>query len=94
MGEKAFWGRGVGVGPSQLRAPLPRPLRAHAPRSPSVPPPMDGVKRTPSPDVLAAWRRAAAVCFDVDSTLCADESIDELAAFLGVGDAVADLTNK
>lgn len=55
---------------------------------------MDGVKRTPSPDVLAAWRGAAAVCFDVDSTLCVDESIDELAAFLGVGDAVAELTNK
>ncbi|KAK9828777.1 hypothetical protein WJX72_002034 [[Myrmecia] bisecta] len=42
--------------------------------------------------VLETWRRAQAVCFDVDSTLCEDESIDELAAFLGVGDAVAALT--
>jgi phosphoserine phosphatase len=55
---------------------------------------MNGVKRTPSPAVLAGWRAAAAVCFDVDSTLCTDESIDELAAFLGVGDAVVELTSK
>lgn len=52
----------------------------------------DGVKRTPSPRVLSLWRSAQAVCFDVDSTLCVDESIDELAAFLGCGDAVAALT--
>ncbi len=32
------------------------------------------------------------VCFDVDSTVCVDEGIDELAAFLGAGDAVAALT--
>jgi len=50
------------------------------------------VKRTPSPAVLAAWRTAQAVCFDIDSTLCEDESIDELAAFLGKGEAVAALT--
>ena len=50
------------------------------------------VKRTPSPAVLTAWRTAQAVCFDVDSTLCEDESIDELAAFLGKGEAVAALT--
>jgi phosphoserine phosphatase len=50
------------------------------------------VKRTPSPAVLATWRSARAVCFDVDSTLCEDESIDELAAFLGKGEAVAALT--
>ena len=68
--------------------PIPRTAR------PPPPSPMDGVKRTPSPSTLAAWRRAAAVCVDVDSTLCVDESIDELAAFLGVGDAVAEMTNK
>jgi len=38
------------------------------------------------------WREAEAVCFDVDSTFCSDESIDEIAAFLGVGDQVAALT--
>ena len=52
------------------------------------------VKREPSADVLATWRAAGAVCFDVDSTLCEDESIDELAAFLGVGEQVAALTAR
>lgn len=36
--------------------------------------------------------RPQVVCFDVDSTVCTDEGIDELAAFLKVGDAVAALT--
>lgn len=54
--------------------------------------PHSPVKRTPSPSVLTTWRTAGAVCFDVDSTLCEDESIDELAAFLGKGEAVAALT--
>lgn len=35
-----------------------------------------------------------AVCFDVDSTVCVDEGIDELAAFMGAGEAVAALTAK
>jgi phosphoserine phosphatase len=34
------------------------------------------------------------VCFDVDSTVCTDEGIDELAAFLGKGEEVAEMTNK
>ncbi|CAI2351429.1 unnamed protein product [Caenorhabditis sp. 36 PRJEB53466] len=38
------------------------------------------------------WRKANAVCFDVDSTVCQDEGIDELAAYLGVGEAVANVT--
>ncbi|EWM28890.1 phosphoserine phosphatase [Nannochloropsis gaditana] len=42
-------------------------------------------------DVL---KKAQAVCFDVDSTVCAEEGIDVLAAFLGQGQAVADLTAK
>ena len=54
---------------------------------------MPTVKREPSPSVLATWRSAKAVCFDVDSTLCVDESIDEIAAFLGVGEQVAALTS-
>ena len=52
------------------------------------------VRRTPSPEVLSTWRSAKAVCFDVDSTLCTDESIDEIAAFLGVGEQVAALTSQ
>ena len=34
-------------------------------------------------------RAADAVCFDVDSTVICKEGIDELAAFLGVGQQVA-----
>ena len=34
------------------------------------------------------------VCFDVDSTVCTDEGIDELAAFCGAGEAVAALTAR
>lgn len=52
------------------------------------------IKRDPTPDVLDVLRSADAVCFDVDSTFCQDESIDELAAFLGVGDEVAALTAR
>ena len=37
------------------------------------------------------FRLADAVCFDVDSTLIQDESIDELAKYCGVGEQVADL---
>ncbi|KAL4546523.1 hypothetical protein Ndes2526B_g01741 [Nannochloris sp. 'desiccata'] len=54
----------------------------------------DLVKREPSPDVLSTIRAADAFCFDVDSTFCKDESIDEIAAFLGVGDEVAALTAR
>ncbi|VDK53459.1 unnamed protein product [Anisakis simplex] len=38
------------------------------------------------------WQNADAVCFDVDSTICQDELIDELAAFLGVGEEIAKCT--
>ncbi len=41
--------------------------------------------------VRSIWRAADCVCFDVDSTVCIDEGIDELAAFLNVGDKVAQL---
>ena len=42
-------------------------------------------------EVRAVWRDADCVCFDVDSTVCVDEAIDELAKFLEVGDKVAEL---
>uniref|UniRef100_A0A0B7A049 Phosphoserine phosphatase n=1 Tax=Arion vulgaris TaxID=1028688 RepID=A0A0B7A049_9EUPU len=35
-----------------------------------------------------------AVCFDVDSTVCEDEAIDELANYCGVGPQVAEWTKK
>lgn len=45
-------------------------------------------------EVLKLWRSADAVCFDVDSTVCTDEGIDELAAYCGKGDEVAAWTTK
>uniref|UniRef100_A0A061S231 phosphoserine phosphatase n=1 Tax=Tetraselmis sp. GSL018 TaxID=582737 RepID=A0A061S231_9CHLO len=48
----------------------------------------------PSPTVLSTWKAAEAVAFDVDSTLCADESIDELASFLGCGQQIKELTSR
>lgn len=45
-------------------------------------------------DVLKVWRNADAVCFDVDSTVCLDEGIDELAEFCGAGKAVAEWTAR
>ncbi len=44
------------------------------------------------PRARELWRTAAAVCFDVDSTVIAEEGIDVLAAHAGVGDQVAALT--
>lgn len=52
------------------------------------------VVSSPSAKTLDLWRKADAVCFDVDSTFCEDESIDEIAAFLGVGEEVAALTAR
>lgn len=37
------------------------------------------------------WRKAEAICFDVDSTVIQDEAIDELAKFCGKGDEVEQL---
>jgi phosphoserine phosphatase len=36
--------------------------------------------------------KSTAFCFDVDSTVCVDEGIDELAAYLGKGEEVAAMT--
>eukprot|EP00270_Netrium_digitus_P006030 TRINITY_DN1816_c0_g1_i2.p1 TRINITY_DN1816_c0_g1~~TRINITY_DN1816_c0_g1_i2.p1 ORF type:complete len:296 (+),score=62.15 TRINITY_DN1816_c0_g1_i2:33-890(+) len=49
---------------------------------------------SPSTEVLTLWKAADAVCFDVDSTVCTDEGIDELAAFCGAGEAVASWTAR
>ncbi|KAG8367634.1 hypothetical protein BUALT_Bualt16G0092600 [Buddleja alternifolia] len=48
----------------------------------------------PSKEVLELWRNVDAVCFDVDSTVCLDEGIDELAEFCGAGKAVAEWTAR
>ena len=47
-----------------------------------------------SEDVRKVWRECDAVCFDVDSTVCRDEGIDELAAYLGKAEEVAAWTKK
>lgn len=40
------------------------------------------------------WRNADAVCFDVDSTVCCDEAIDELAKYVGKSKEVSEITRK
>mmetsp|Transcript_17849 Transcript_17849/g.24696 ORF Transcript_17849/g.24696 Transcript_17849/m.24696 type:complete len:317 (+) Transcript_17849:40-990(+) len=52
------------------------------------------VSTGPSSQVIEILLKAEAVCFDVDSTVCTDEGIDELAAFLGAGDEVAAWTRR
>jgi len=39
-------------------------------------------------EVKKVWRDVDAVCLDVDSTVCVDEGVDELAAFCSVGEEV------
>ncbi|KAG5392566.1 hypothetical protein IGI04_022529 [Brassica rapa subsp. trilocularis] len=48
----------------------------------------------PSNEIMDLWRDVEAVCFDVDSTVCVDEGIDELAEFCGAGKAVAEWTAR
>jgi hypothetical protein len=45
-------------------------------------------------EILELWKNGDAVCFDVDSTVCLDEGIDELAEFCGAGKAVAEWTAR
>lgn len=40
------------------------------------------------------WRNADCVTFDVDSTVCIDEAIDEMADFFDVGEQVSELTKE
>jgi phosphoserine phosphatase len=49
-------------------------------------------RREPSADLLDLIAKSTAFCFDVDSTVCVDEGIDELAAYLGKGEEVAAMT--
>lgn len=43
-------------------------------------------------NVIDLWKSADCVCFDVDSTVCKNEAIDDLANFLGVGAQVEQIT--
>lgn len=42
-------------------------------------------------DVINVLKRSDAVCFDVDSTICTGEGIDELAEFCGKGAQVREM---
>ncbi|KAK7172321.1 hypothetical protein R3I93_004594 [Phoxinus phoxinus] len=53
-----------------------------------------GFTMTTAADAQELFRRAQAVCFDVDSTVIREEGIDELAKFCGVGDAVTEMTRS
>ncbi|KAG5445828.1 Phosphoserine phosphatase, variant 2 [Clonorchis sinensis] len=46
------------------------------------------------PPYSADWSSIGCVCFDVDSTVCVDEGIDELARFLGCESEVQAVTSK
>ena len=49
----------------------------------------------PSRDItLQIWRKADAVCFDVDSTLVTIEGLDALAEYCGVGEEVRQWTKR
>lgn len=49
---------------------------------------------TPERAVLALWREAQAVCFDVDCTVLQQDSLDLLAEYLGRGEEVSMVTNQ
>jgi len=48
----------------------------------------------PSESVKNFLKRADAVCFDVDSTVCTGEGIDDLAEFCGKGNQVKEMTSQ
>lgn len=48
----------------------------------------------PTDRVLQLWRSCNAVCLDVDCTITVNDSLDLLAEFMGVGQQVAEVTNK
>ncbi|CAH8545998.1 unnamed protein product [Schistosoma curassoni] len=44
--------------------------------------------------MFADWSNIKCVCLDVDSTVCEDEGLDEIAGFLGVTDKVEKITEE
>lgn len=42
-------------------------------------------------EIKEIWKQTDCVCFDVDSTICTNEAIDELAKYCNVGDKVEEL---
>ncbi|CAD5226832.1 unnamed protein product [Bursaphelenchus xylophilus] len=43
-------------------------------------------------EIIDKWLQSDAVCFDVDSTVCQDEAIDELAEFMDKGEIIREFT--
>ena len=71
------------------------PLRFKGFSSPSSPMVNTACSWTMMPtkkSMKAIWKTADCVCFDVDSTVCIDEGIDELARFCGKMEEVSRLT--
>lgn len=54
----------------------------------------NGCRRESEEQMKIIWRNADCVTFDVDSTVCIDEAIDEIADYFDVGDKVAALTKE
>jgi len=44
--------------------------------------------------IVNVWKNADCVCFDVDSTVCRNEAIDDLANYIGVGSQVEKITRE
>ncbi|CAF0927516.1 unnamed protein product [Brachionus calyciflorus] len=45
-------------------------------------------------NIFELWKNADCVCFDVDSTVCRNEAIDDLADFVGLGNPVQQITKE
>lgn len=87
-GVGALAARGANQTPT--RAARCRPVAAAATAGNGASAPAAGPALAPSEHALKLWREANAVCFDVDCTITQQDSLDLLAEFMGVGDAVAD----
>jgi len=53
-----------------------------------------GFRKETEEQMKRIWRNADCVTFDVDSTVCIDEAIDEIAEYFDVGEKVAALTKE
>ncbi|GFH06444.1 phosphoserine phosphatase, chloroplastic, partial [Haematococcus lacustris] len=88
--------RAPGAPPRSLRTGRRAQLQANATENDSGQGRVTGYapKTSPHETHKALWRRADAVCFDVDCTITTNDSLDLLAAFMGVKDEVEALTNR
>eukprot|EP00199_Chlamydomonas_sp_CCMP681_P002344 CAMPEP_0119107598 /NCGR_PEP_ID=MMETSP1180-20130426/11493_1 /TAXON_ID=3052 ORGANISM="Chlamydomonas cf sp, Strain CCMP681" /NCGR_SAMPLE_ID=MMETSP1180 /ASSEMBLY_ACC=CAM_ASM_000741 /LENGTH=420 /DNA_ID=CAMNT_0007093113 /DNA_START=27 /DNA_END=1285 /DNA_ORIENTATION=+ len=78
--------------PSQIRGL--KPARAIGDHVDPDGTPHPSPKTEPPESVMARFRSADAVCFDVDCTITLNDSLDLLAEFMGVAEQVVNLTAK